>query len=257
MMTGKTRFLPHSPPDETPFNPDEYNGDIDEGTGPCDEDLDVEGVDTSIETIERDADLWQRRIAMSKPIIDCTIDEIIRYRADEVFPSCSSGSPQRTSHISIYCDSYYFTAIRQLRREHAMIRPSIRYVAIAIGFQKILMDHPDQCYEIDNLVRYIDNSGRDGLIDEIPRERIAGTGKQEKVGFTEASAAGISEAAERLGVTESGLLLVSFWKMAITAKGLKPSVKRYGEEILRKFEEHLETRIVVLRHKKLQAQRSG
>ena len=196
----------------------------------------------------------ERKVALSKNIIDCTIDEIIQYRADEIFPPKISNTPQRTSRISMYPDVYYFSAMRHLRRYHQMSKAGIRYLAIAVGYRKLLSDYAIDIRDMNELIQWIDeNSDCVGIIDSMATQQInqeSSRTKMEKVGFTEGEHGSIEESAEILGVSMASLIIICFWKMAITSQDLKPEVDDGGRKMIMRFEYHLKSRLADLRRKK-------
>jgi hypothetical protein len=207
----------------------------------------IDPVNMEIDVVDGE---FLRREAQIKPANLLTPDEVLFYCPNRFFPKVNRGFDEvnepRNYHVSLYADSFIHGSLRQIKKDHAINAGTIRYLMIRVGLDTIEIDYPEKIAQMKTIIDWLDENGNVGVVDGIPRHTINQTGgyiKQTKSGFTESDSERISEASEILGLTESSFLLVCYWVVVVKCDRLRQDYIKYGKNIIRQFEEHLEDRI--------------
>jgi len=196
-----------------------------------------------------------RQEVMNKLITELTPDDVIWYRADEFFPKIANSYPERLEPRSypakMYSDAYIHGSLRRLKKDHGMLRATIRYLMLKVGMTLLRMAYEERIQEINHIIEEIDNNPRiEGAVDGIPKFSIIQTGgsiKPLRTGFTNSDHDWISETAENIGLTESSFLIVAFWLFVIKCDRLRDVQMEYGKGIIKQFEDHLKMRVMILK----------
>lgn len=196
-----------------------------------------------------------RKEALDKDITELTPDDVIWYRADEFFPKVPHSYPERpeprTYSHSVYCDAYVHVAIRRLKKDHGILRGTIRYLMLKVGIELLRKLYKNRINEINDLITDIDDiPQKRGKIDGLPRFSInqtGGTVKELRTGFTNTDHDWIRETAENIGLTDSSFLIAAFWLFVIKCNRLTDDEREYGKGIIKQFEDHLDLRVAILK----------
>lgn len=183
--------------------------------------------------------------AAGKLLCDLTLDEAITYRASEFFPS-RYDNESRDYPVYARVDAKFKRALAIITREHSRTyKTNNRYIAVSLGLMGLQNKYHDQITECSLKFMEIAKGTDDeiySMIDKregIPQE---GSIQQIRIGFSMAGQDRFEEMGDMLGLSPSGLVVVSFWFSALTSRCLPDHLRQYGTRIISSFELHLQKR---------------
>lgn len=190
-----------------------------------------------------------RSVAMAARITELKLDDVIRYRADELFPS-NPQQERRDTMYSIYGDVNFHRAMRIVSRNHnGMAKSGIRFIAFSVGIMRLVERFGGEYSQIEGMRSRIDNDGKasDGLsmLPEMSLDQQSKV-KQVKTGFTKANAEWVEDVADNFGITISSILLFAFWDSVITCDNLPSDLVEYGTKICDQFKTKVAMRKAML-----------
>lgn len=223
-------------------------GDIKASQNITDWDVTAEETDASEQIpIDDSEGVNERALAMSARITELSLDDVIRYRADELFPT---NSERRETLYTIYGDTNFHRAMRIISRNHNGIpKSSVRFVAFTVGLMRIDERYSKDFTDIERMRIQIDGNqaASDGL-SMLPEMSVDQQSKikQVKTGFTKANAEWVEDIADHFGITISSMLLFAFWNAAVSCPAIPIDLIEYGTKICRQFESKIAMRKAML-----------
>jgi hypothetical protein len=188
-----------------------------------------------------------RNYVLSKPLPDCTIDEIIMYRTPEIFYN----DEKRAHSIPVYADVKVYRALDMLTKVHTKTQDyNNRYIAIMLGYYRLCNKHQVTITGCQTLYNLINDSDDDDKYSQIRSKTkipvLTDNITEFQTCFALANYQSFIHLAKWIGLTETAILLSCFWYGVIDSDSLNEHLKKHGNEYIAAFERKLQLRYKML-----------